>query len=158
MTMGMWGIGGYTGLGAAAGGTTTISVRALQKLLLQKDVSVGPTGADGVWGPYTAGAYSNACAEAGGGDCQATPASSKREVTLSSSALAAIRALPDDPRPDPAERRAPSAAIPSPATDLFVGASEKKSAWPWVLGVGGGLLLVGGAYWYYQHQPGRKPA
>lgn len=159
----MFGIGGYSGLGANdQPQMTAISVRTLQKLLLRKGVSVGRTGADGIWGPMTEKAFQNACLEAPGqrpdSYCMMTdPSASKRQVRVPAEVLNAIRSLQDDPRPDPAARRqrakTPTTAMTTDVTDVF-GNGKKKPAWPWVVGIGGGLLLLGGAYWYSQ-QPGR---
>lgn len=151
----MFGIGNY-GLGANdQPQMTAVSVRTLQKLLLQKGISVGSTGADGVWGPMTAQAYKNAVLETNVPERYAIttdPSASKRQVRVPQAALAAIRGLQDDPRPDPAEKRsarAATTAVKTDVTDVF-GSGKDRRAWPWVIGIGGGLLLLGGAYWYSQ--------
>lgn len=157
----MFGIGGYSGLGANdEPQMTAVSVRTLQKLLLQKGISVGRTGADGVWGPMTAQAYKNAVLETNTPERYAIttdPSASKRQVRVPQAALAAIRGLQDDPRPDPAEKRrarAPTTAVTTDVTDVF-GNGKKKKVWPWVVGIGGGLLLLGGAAMYMQQREER---
>ena len=154
----MYGIGNY-GLGDnGQPQMTAVSVRSLQKLLLQKGISVGATGADGVWGPMTAQAYKNAVLETDVPQRYAIltdPSASKTQVQVPKSALDAIRQLQDDPRPDPAAEAASKAAkMPTMSIDDMFGGASKKKKWPWVVGIGGGLLLLGGAYWYYS-QPRR---
>lgn len=142
---------------------TTISVRTLQKLLLKKGVSVGRTGADGIWGPMTKGAYRNACAEtsAPSSFCGVADVSgSKRQVKVPKQVYEGIKGLPTDPLPDPAAgtRNGGSATFtyePTPGS-MISPQNGDGDAWPWVLGAGAVLLVGAGAWWYYKKGGGQK--
>lgn len=161
----MFGIGNYS-LGASdETEMTPVSVRTLQKLLLKKGISVGRTGADGIWGPMTEGAYKNAVLETDVPERYAIttdPSLSKTQVRVPKAALDAIRTLPDDPRPDPAEKQrakkgrktSPTTAVTTDMNDMFEG-KKKKAVWPWVVGLGGGLLLLGGGVFFLQQREER---
>lgn len=153
---------GMLGLGAEGIPMDTVSVRALQKLLLKKGFSVGPTGVDGIWGPNTKSGFNAACAsnelladKAFCKDLEVAPG--KRYVKMPSVLHKAFVGLPDNPMPDPAGGRGgkPSTAV---MPDLFdTGAEGESKVWPWVVGIGSGAVLLGGLWWWYQEQQGRQP-
>jgi hypothetical protein len=139
---------------AASGGFSAqvMSVRDLQNLLLRKGFSVGPTGADGLWGRNTAAAYQRAL---GGADPAVQVSADKREVTVWESHLQHLRALPDNPAPT--ERRtAPRRAPTMPPQDMFPDEGGGIPDWlPWVIAAGG-IAAIGGYFvWSGQREGAR---
>lgn len=154
---------GMLGLGAENNiPKDTVSVRALQKLLLKKGFSVGSAGVDGIWGPDTKKGFREACeAEDLLVDrefCKDVDVSGgKRNVRIPAVLYKGIRELPDNPLPDPSLRRKASAEpAPSPL-DMSLKADNGKKVWPWVIGLGGGALLLGGVWWWYQQEQQARP-
>ena len=150
---------GMLGLGANDGvPMKTVKVLDLQKTLLSKGFSVGPTGADGIWGPNTESGYVKAC---GSKDIWVAPsfcdlyepAPGNRYVKVPKVVHSALVDMPTNPIPDPA-RRAPKKS----PFDLDFGKDGDGKTWPWVVGIGSGVLLLGGLYlWYQQEQESPRP-
>lgn len=137
--------GGTPTSAPASGDTaTTVSVRELQVLLRSKGFNPGAV--DGVWGPNTSGALTQAAEAAGtplaGG--QAVGSDDRRQVRVPMSVMGSIQALP---------ARALSAAVASPRSaptysdvaPTGVAAGGMPDWLPWTLAAGG-IAAVGGYF------------
>jgi hypothetical protein len=131
---------------------TSISVRSLQQLLLQKGFSVGPSGADGRWGTNTEGALTSALGAPAGRSISA----GATEVDIPTAELDRIRALPDRPvgtaQPSAPRPDVPEVPIEEPPVRDEAGEAAMQIL-PWAIGAVA-LLGIGG---YFMWRSRRAP-